>query len=110
MTPHLTDDVSTNEPDPNSLTLLSNGSGVARDEALAKVEIGVLTAIFVLSFAGNAIVIAALISLARRRKLSRMNTMIGHLAIADLFVAFCSVLPQLIWKISFRFQVLNGLR
>ncbi len=38
-----------------------------------------------------------------RKKLSRMNMMIVHLSLADLFVAFCNVLPQLIWDITYRF-------
>ena len=39
----------------------------------------------------------------RRKKLSRMNLLISHLALADLFVAFFNILPQLIWDITFRF-------
>ena len=36
--------------------------------------------------------------------MNRMNALIIHLGIADLFVAFLNILPQLIWDITFRFQ------
>ena len=39
----------------------------------------------------------------RRKKLSRMNLMIVQLSVADLFVAFFNVLPQIIWDITYRF-------
>ena len=32
-----------------------------------------------------------------------MHILIAHLSLADLFVAFFEVLPQLIWDITFRF-------
>ena len=74
----------------------------SRDELLAKVEVGVLAAIFIIAVCGNGLVLAAL--LLRRQRLSRMNVMIVHLACADLFVAFFNVLPQLAWDITYRFK------
>ena len=59
-------------------------------------------AIFVLAVAGNAIVVIGLFC--RRKKLSRMNLLILHLCLADFFVAFFNVLPQLLWDITFTFQ------
>lgn len=41
---------------------------------------------------------------AGRKKLSRMYFFILHLSVADLITAFFSVLPQLSWDITFRFQ------
>lgn len=40
----------------------------------------------------------------RRQKLTRMYFFIFHLSLADLAVAFFTVLPQMIWDITFRFQ------
>ncbi len=33
-----------------------------------------------------------------------MHLFIMHLSIADLLVAFCNVLPQMAWDITYRFQ------
>ena len=54
-------------------------------------------AILYLAIFGNGIVL--LVLRLRRQKLSRMQWFIAHLAIADLFVAFFNVLPQLMWDI-----------
>ena len=72
-----------------------------RNEQLAKIEIAVQAAILFLAVFGNGLVL--LVLGCRRKKLSRMNLMIIHLSIADLFVAFFNVLPQLIWDIMARF-------
>ena len=72
-----------------------------RDENFAKVEIIVQAIILFLAVFGNGVVL--FIFLTRRKKLSRMNLMIVHLSIADLFVAFFNILPQLIWDITYRF-------
>lgn len=56
--------------------------------------------IFALAVVGNSVVL--LVLALRGKKLSRMNLMIVHLSVADLFVAFFNVLPQLLWDITFR--------
>ncbi|KAL1502273.1 hypothetical protein ABEB36_007439 [Hypothenemus hampei] len=78
-----------------------------RDESLAKIEIATLAVIFVTTVLGNVMVLLALWTRKRycgRKKLSRMYFFILHLSIADLIVAFFSVLPQLAWEVTFRFQ------
>jgi hypothetical protein len=70
-----------------------------RDETLAKAEITVQVVIFVLAVFGNATVLAVLLP----RKRTRMYLFMMHLSLADLFVAFCNVLPQLIWDITYVF-------
>ncbi|XP_061165311.1 cephalotocin receptor 1-like [Saccostrea echinata] len=70
-----------------------------RDETLAQAEISVQVVIFVLAVFGNATVLAVLLP----RKKSRMYLFMMHLSLADLFVAFCNVLPQLIWDITYVF-------
>lgn len=99
--------VSTTE-DPVVSTAGINGTAprqsLERNEDFAKVEIAVLSVIFVLAVVGNALVTFILASIARHKKLSRMNVMIGHLTVADLFVGFFHVLPQLAWKVTFHFH------
>ncbi|KAK2151348.1 hypothetical protein LSH36_366g00012 [Paralvinella palmiformis] len=80
---------------------ITNNATYHRNEELAKVEIAVQAVILALAVSGNVIVLMVLA--ARRRKLSRMNVLIVHLSLADLFVAFFNVLPQLIWDITFFF-------
>ena len=77
-------------------------AGFARDENLAKIEIIVQSVIFVLAVVGNGTVLGALIL--RRASLTRMHLLMIHLSIADLFVAFGSVLPQLAWDVTFVFK------
>ncbi|KAK3705876.1 hypothetical protein RRG08_058957 [Elysia crispata] len=73
-----------------------------RDENVALIEVSVSATILCLAIVGN---VCVLISLATRRKrLSRMHLMILHLSLADLFVAFFNVLPQLAWDITYRFE------
>ncbi|NXC07216.1 V1BR protein, partial [Orthonyx spaldingii] len=81
--------------DPN-LTLLHT-----RDEELAKAEVGVLGAILAVATAGNLGVLLAMYRL--RRKMSRMHLFILHLGLSDLAVALFQVLPQLLWKVTYRF-------
>ncbi|KAL7882509.1 hypothetical protein SRHO_G00001670 [Serrasalmus rhombeus] len=80
-----------------------NGSGdpFGRNEEVAKLEIGVLSATFLVAVAGNACVLLAV----RRanKKGSRVHLFIKHLSLADLVVAFFQVLPQLCWEVTFRF-------
>ncbi|NWU11708.1 V1BR protein, partial [Cephalopterus ornatus] len=81
--------------DPN-LTLLHT-----RDEELAKAEVGVLGTILAIATVGNVGVLLAMYRL--RRKMSRMHLFILHLGLSDLGVALFQVLPQLIWKVTYRF-------
>ena len=76
-----------------------------RDEYLARWEIGVLAAIFVITVVGNSLVLLAIYLRryrGRRKKLTRMYFFIIHLSVADLITAFLDVLPQLAWDITFR--------
>lgn len=68
-----------------------------------QIEIGVQGFIFMLALLGNTIVLLALRY--RKKKTSRMHLFIMHLSIADLLVAFCNVLPQMAWDITYQFQV-----
>ena len=70
-----------------------------RDETLAQVEIAVQVVIFVFAVFGNATVLGVLLP----RNRTRMHLFMMHLSLADLFVAFCNVLPQLIWDITYVF-------
>ncbi|CAG5130245.1 unnamed protein product, partial [Candidula unifasciata] len=94
-----------NQSDSSQLTVYNSTnvtSQLTRDEGIAVIEMAVSATILFLAIAGNCCVI---LSLAIKRKhLSRMHLMILHLSLADLFVAFFNVLPQLIWDITYRFQ------
>lgn len=72
-----------------------------RNEEVAKLEIRVLSLVFVAAVLGNASVLLAMYR--TRRKPSRMHLFMKHLSLADLVVAFFQVLPQLFWEITFRF-------
>uniref|UniRef100_A0A672JQQ7 G-protein coupled receptors family 1 profile domain-containing protein n=1 Tax=Salarias fasciatus TaxID=181472 RepID=A0A672JQQ7_SALFA len=73
----------------------------ARDESLARVEIALLSAIFVSAAILNT---ALLLVLWRQRKqMSRMRVFVFNLCLADLVVAFFQVCPQLMWDITDRF-------
>ncbi|XP_045179669.1 annetocin receptor-like [Mercenaria mercenaria] len=101
--------VTTNTYSIGNTTNHSNGTGTAyeRNETLAKAEIAVLGTILYLALFGNLIVIIVL--LYRKRKLSRMQMFIIHLAIADISVALFQVLPQLVMDITNRFDGNNFL-
>ncbi|NWR45873.1 V1BR protein, partial [Regulus satrapa] len=73
----------------------------SRDEELAKAEVGVLATILAVATAGNLGVLLA--TYRRRRKMSRMHLFILHLGLSDLGVAAFQVLPQLLWKVTYRF-------
>lgn len=78
-----------------------------RDEFLAKFEIAILAIIFLVTVLGNGTVLLALWTRRRyagRKKLSRMYFFILHLSVADLITAFLSVLPQLGWDVTYRFN------
>ncbi|XP_057242360.1 vasopressin V1b receptor [Malurus melanocephalus] len=79
-----------------NLTLLHT-----RDEQLAKAEVGVLATILAVATVGNLGVLLAMYRL--RRKMSRMHLFILHLGLSDLAVALFQVLPQLLWKVTYRF-------
>lgn len=87
----------------NNTDLISfNGSDpFARNEELAQLEIMVLSITFVVAVIGNVSVLLAVHN--TKKKISRMHLFIKHLSLADLVVAFFQVLPQLCWKITFRF-------
>ena len=61
---------------------------------LKRLEIAFLSLIFALAVVGNSCVVIVL--LRRAKKLSRMNFFVMHLSVADLTVAFSSVLTQLL--------------
>lgn len=84
----------------------SNNSSATdhRDEKLARAEIYVLSCIFLSVVSGNGIVLTLLISRRGRHILTNIKLLIMHLSLADLFVAFFNVLPQLAWDVTFRFQ------
>ncbi|CAC5376998.1 AVPR1A [Mytilus coruscus] len=72
-----------------------------RNEDLALVEITVQCVIFCLAVIGNSTVLLTLWT--RRRKLARVHLLMVHLSSADLFVAFCNVLPQICWDLTYVF-------
>ena len=86
----------------NITTNVTEAPGVQRDEDLAKIEIVFQGIIFFLAVFGNGLVL--LILGLRKKKLNRMNILIVHLTVADLFVAFFNILPQLLWDITYRFH------
>ncbi|XP_013909630.1 PREDICTED: vasopressin V1b receptor [Thamnophis sirtalis] len=73
-----------------------------RDEDLAKVEIGILAAILMVTVVGNLGILLAIYRL--RKKMSRMHLFILHLGLTDLGVALFQVFPQMIWEMTYRFQ------
>ncbi|XP_060600596.1 cephalotocin receptor 1-like [Ruditapes philippinarum] len=90
-------------------TINPNGTGVTyeRNETLAKAEIAIQGVILYMALFGNLIVIIVLLH--RKRKLSRMQMFIVHLAIADISVALFQTLPQLVMDITNRFDGNNFL-
>lgn len=67
------------------------------DQKLRLVEQIVLVTIFVCALIANTLVLVVVLT-TRQRRTTRMAFFIIHLTIADLLVAFFSVLPMLIWK------------
>lgn len=95
-------DLSSDSPRMNSTNESTGGmNGYERNEDLAKVEIAILSTIFVLTVIGNSIVPFAIFL--KRKKMSRMYYFILHLSIADLITAFFNVLTQLCWELTYRF-------
>lgn len=84
----------------NDSTLV-DAEDVPRDDSLARVEIALLSVIFMSASILNT---ALLLVLWRERKqMSRMRVFVFHLCLADLVVAFFQVCPQLMWDITDRF-------
>ncbi|KAL5005767.1 hypothetical protein ScPMuIL_016925 [Solemya velum] len=91
-------------------TLTGNTTELAvynRLDDLAKYEVAVSGLILYFAVFGNIFVL--LVLKCRRGKLSRMQWFIVHLSMADLFVAFFNVLPQMIWDITYVFYGNNFL-
>ncbi|CAF0972242.1 unnamed protein product [Adineta ricciae] len=81
----------------NSIQLnISNGT-ILFDHKLQLVEQIVLGSMFVSALIGNFIVLFIMLN-KKHRHITRMAFFILHLTIADLLVAFFSVLPMFIWK------------
>lgn len=72
-----------------------------RDERLARVEIALLSIIFITAGILNFGVLLVLWK--RRKQLSRMRVFVFHLCVADLVVTFFQVCPQLMWDVTDRF-------
>lgn len=72
-----------------------------RDERLARVEITLLSIIFISAALLNFGLLSVLWK--RRKQLSRMRVFVFHLCVADLVVTFFQVCPQLVWDITDRF-------
>lgn len=74
------------------------------DKKLLKIEVFIMTTVFILALVGNSIVILTfLLRLCikngfRRNKLSRMNFYIFHLSVADVYVSLGNILTMLIWR------------
>lgn len=88
----------------NSTNYSDLASGDVRNEILAQVEIGVLSAIFVLAITGNLFAVLLLLKLRRARPYSHMYLLMLHLSIADILVGVFNIFPQLLWKVTFRFH------
>ncbi|XP_071943181.1 isotocin receptor-like [Antedon mediterranea] len=72
------------------------------NEKLARIEIAMMSVIFVLTIVGNSTVILALWQF--RRNFTRMHYFIVHLCLADLLVAFFNILPQIIMDVTVSFN------
>ena len=85
------------------------------DLRLTRIEVVLLTTLFILTLLGNLIVIITLFFFPKRKRkhkkcfsynkrLSRMSFYILNLSIADMNVAVMSILPQIIWRSSVIFN------
>jgi hypothetical protein len=74
------------------------------DKKLLKIEVLIMTSVFVLAFAGNLIVIFTILLRSchktgfSKNKLTRMNFYILHLSIADVYVSLGNILTMLMWR------------
>ncbi|XP_055364763.1 oxytocin receptor-like isoform X2 [Betta splendens] len=80
---------------------LVDAEDAPRDEGLAKVEIALLSVIFVSAAVLNTSLL--LVLWRQRKQMSRMRVFVFHLCLADLVVAFFQVCPQLMWDVTDRF-------
>ncbi|XP_049894105.1 arg8-vasotocin receptor-like [Epinephelus moara] len=85
----------------NDSNSLVDAEDVSRDESLAKLEIALLSAIFISAAILNTSLL--LVLWRQRKQMSRMRVFVFHLCLADLVVAFFQVCPQLMWDITDRF-------
>ena len=83
-------------------TELTTPAPPSRNIPLAWAEVSVQILIFVVALLSNLLVLVALVRQLRRKPSSRMYRLMYHLSVADLLVAVFSVLPQIIWDITFR--------
>ena len=88
-------------PDNFTVSPVNGSDPFARNEEVAKLEIAVLGITFLVAVVGNVSVLLAMYN--TKKKTSRMHLFIKHLSLADLVVAFFQVLPQLCWKVTYRF-------
>lgn len=72
------------------------------DYKLKLVEQIVLASIFISALIGNILVLIIVLN-KRHRRITRMAFYILYLTIADLLVAFFSVLPMFVWKSTITF-------
>lgn len=86
----------------NHSTAVNASADDNRNTSLAVIEVAVMATVLTLAVFGNLMVVLSLTM--KTRKMSRMHLMLMHLSLADLFVAFFNVLPQMMWDITFRFQ------
>lgn len=104
----------------SSINLNSSEQLKLNSQLLTKIEVSLLSFLFLLTLCGNLIVILIILlyrNMAPKRarwfklnkNISRMSFYIIHLSIADLNVAFMSILPQLIWRKSVIFEHSNFL-
>ncbi|XP_069501505.1 vasopressin V2 receptor isoform X2 [Ambystoma mexicanum] len=82
----------------SNLTTLSDD----RDDNLAKVQIAILSTLFVCATLSNFLILFVLLK--RRKNNALMHTFMINLCISDLVVAFFQILPQLVWVITDRFK------
>ncbi len=79
------------------------------DPNLTRLEVILLSTMFMLTIIGNLVVVVTLsmcpnrknkksMCLSFNKNISRMSFYILHLSIADINVAFMSILPQIIWR------------
>lgn len=80
----------------------SESQGTERNEDLAIMEVIILAIIFVLIIVGNMCVLIALA--VRRFKMTRMYYFLLHLVISDVMTGCFTVMPQLAWDITHRFN------
>lgn len=104
-TTEMIDTLATGPPSASASAASSPGYSTSeRNESLAKIEITVLSVILIIAIVGNSLMLIALRRQLKFRPMSRMYFFMANLSIADLFVAFGNILPQLAWDITFRFQ------